>query len=117
VGSTTAETSPPMTTFPLSTQAGGSSGTMGLTNTVLDVEGISKLEATYPSPVLSVGLFWIDSVWVSFSSVSLSIYNYSSNSFSSRSVILISIVLLLVFSLFGSCTCYWRVSLSFKNFT
>jgi hypothetical protein len=35
---------------------------VGLTNTILEVEGISNVEATYPSPVLSVGLFWIDSV-------------------------------------------------------
>jgi hypothetical protein len=52
-----ARTSPPMTLFPLSTQVAGGSRTMGLTNTVLKVEGISEVEATYPSPVLSVGLF------------------------------------------------------------
>jgi hypothetical protein len=30
---------------------------VGLTNTVQEVEGISEEEATYPNPVLSVGLF------------------------------------------------------------
>jgi hypothetical protein len=30
---------------------------VGLTNTVFEVEGISKVEATYPSLALSVGLF------------------------------------------------------------
>jgi hypothetical protein len=49
--------SPPMTTFLLSTQAGGGSGTVGLTNTVYEVKGISEVEATYPSPILLVGLF------------------------------------------------------------
>jgi hypothetical protein len=49
--------SPPMTAFPLSTQTGEGSGTVGLTNTVFEVEGISEVEATYPSPVLLVGLF------------------------------------------------------------
>jgi len=57
VGSATIGTSTPMTAFPLSTQAGGGSGTVGLKNTVLEVEWISEVEATYPSPVLSVGLF------------------------------------------------------------
>jgi len=52
-----AEVSPPMTSFPLSSQAGGGSGNVGLTNTVLEVEGISEVEATYLSPVLSVGIF------------------------------------------------------------
>jgi hypothetical protein len=52
-----ARTSRPMTSFPLSTQVGGGSGTVGLTKTVFEVEGISEVEATYPSPVLSVGLF------------------------------------------------------------
>jgi hypothetical protein len=51
-----AEVSPPMTSFPLSSQAGGGSGNVGLTNTVLEVEGISEVEATYLSPVLSVGI-------------------------------------------------------------
>jgi hypothetical protein len=86
VDSATAETSPPMTTFPLSMQAGGGWGIVDLTNTVLEVKGISEVEATYLSPVLSVGLFWTDSIWVSFSSVNLSIGNCSSNRFSSRSV-------------------------------
>jgi hypothetical protein len=43
-----------MTEFPLSMQVGGGSGTVGLTNTVFEVEGISEVEATYQSPVLSV---------------------------------------------------------------
>jgi len=38
-------------------QVVGGSGTMGLTNIVLEVEGISEVEATYPSLVLLVGLF------------------------------------------------------------
>jgi hypothetical protein len=50
-------TSPPMTSFPLSTQVVGGSGTAGLTNTVFEVKRISEVEATYPSPVLSAGLF------------------------------------------------------------
>jgi hypothetical protein len=33
------------------------SGTVGLMNAVLEVEGISEVDATYPSPVLSVELF------------------------------------------------------------
>jgi hypothetical protein len=41
---------------------------VGLINIVFEVEGISEGEATYPSLVLSVGLFWIESVLVSFSS-------------------------------------------------
>lgn len=36
-----AETSPPSTSFPLSMQMGGGLETVGLTNTVLEVEGIS----------------------------------------------------------------------------
>jgi len=92
-------------------------GTVGLTNTVLKVKGISKVEATYASPVFSVGLFWTDSIWVSFSSVCLSIYNCASNSFSSRSVNVINNVLVSVLRLFSSCTCCWHVSLNFKNFT
>jgi hypothetical protein len=47
--------SPPMTAFPLSTQASGGSGTVDLTNTVFEVEGISVVDATYPSPILSIG--------------------------------------------------------------
>jgi hypothetical protein len=38
--------------FPLSSTVGGGSGTVGFTNIVFEVEG-----ATYPRPVLSVGLF------------------------------------------------------------
>jgi hypothetical protein len=51
-----AGTSPPITSFPLSMQADGGSRIVGLTNTVLEVEGILEEEATYPSSVLSVGL-------------------------------------------------------------
>jgi hypothetical protein len=64
-----AGTSPPITSFPLSMQTHGGSGTVGLTNTILEVKGILEEEATYPSPILSVGLFKIDSIWVSFSSL------------------------------------------------
>jgi hypothetical protein len=104
VGSATNIMSPPMTTFPLSMQAGGGLGTVGLTKTVLEVEGILEVEATNPSPILSGGLFWTDSIWVSISSVSLSICNYSSNRFSSRSMIFNNIVFLSVLKLFSSCT-------------
>jgi hypothetical protein len=38
-------------------QAGGGSVTMGLANIVFEVEGISEVDATCPSPVLSVGNF------------------------------------------------------------
>jgi len=69
VGSATIRTSPRMTAFPLSQQAGRGSGTVGLTKTVMEVEGILEVEATYPSPVLSIGRFWTDSIWVSFSSI------------------------------------------------
>jgi hypothetical protein len=34
----------------------------GLDKHSLEVEGISEAEATYLSPVLFVGLFWIDSI-------------------------------------------------------
>jgi hypothetical protein len=47
--------SPPMTAFPLSTQVGGGSGTVGLTNIVFEVDGISAVKATYLSPILLVG--------------------------------------------------------------
>jgi hypothetical protein len=80
-----AGTSPSITYFPLSKPTDGGSGTVGLTNTVLEVEGISEEEATYLSPILSVGLLWIDSIWVSFSSVTLSNCSCVSSSFSSRS--------------------------------
>jgi hypothetical protein len=53
--------------FPLSSAVRGGSETVGFTNTVFEEEG-----ATYPRPVLSVGLFWMDSIRVSFSSVTLS---------------------------------------------
>jgi hypothetical protein len=52
-----AETSPLILSFPLSSTVGGGSGTVGLTKTVLKVEGISEGGATYPRPVLSVRLF------------------------------------------------------------
>jgi hypothetical protein len=43
--------------FPLSSTVGGGSGTVGFTNTIFEVEGASEEGATYPRPVLSVGLF------------------------------------------------------------
>jgi hypothetical protein len=43
--------------FPLSSAVGGGSGTVGFTNTVFQVEGASEEGASYPRPVLSVGLF------------------------------------------------------------
>jgi hypothetical protein len=43
--------------FPLFSTVGGGSGTVDLTKTILEVEGISEDEAMYPSPVLSGGLF------------------------------------------------------------
>jgi hypothetical protein len=49
--------SPLIISFPLSKTVGGGSGTVGLTKTVIEVEGMSEGGATYPSPVLSVGLF------------------------------------------------------------
>jgi hypothetical protein len=64
--------SPPITSFPLSTMVSEGMETVSLTKTVLEVEGMLEGGATYPSLVLSVGLFWIDSIWVSFSSVTLS---------------------------------------------
>jgi hypothetical protein len=86
---------------------------MGLTNIVLEVEGISEEEATYPSPVLSVELFWIDSIWVSFSLVTLSNYSCVSNSLSSRSFILSNKKLFSICKLFSSWMCCLRVSLNF----
>jgi hypothetical protein len=82
--------SSPITSFPLSTTVRGGLGTVGLTKTVLEVEGMLDGGATYLSPVLSVGLFWIESIWVSFSSVTLSNCSCVSSSFSSRSYILSS---------------------------
>jgi hypothetical protein len=55
-------TSPLILSFPLSSTVWGGSRTAGLTKTVLEVEGVSEGEATYPRQVLSVGLFWIDSM-------------------------------------------------------
>jgi hypothetical protein len=43
--------------FPLSSALGGGSGAAGFTNTVFEVEGASEKGATYPRPVLLVGLF------------------------------------------------------------
>jgi hypothetical protein len=43
--------------FFLSSVMRGGSRTTGLTNTVLEVEGVLVRGATYPRPVLSVGLF------------------------------------------------------------
>jgi hypothetical protein len=57
VASVVAEISPAITSFRLSMMVVGGSGTMGLTNTVIKVEGISEGEVTYLSPVLSVGIF------------------------------------------------------------
>jgi hypothetical protein len=54
--------SPLIISFPLSTTVSGDSGIVGLTKTVLEVEGMSEGGATYPSPNLFVGLFWIDSI-------------------------------------------------------
>jgi hypothetical protein len=48
---------PPITSFPLSTTVRRGSGTVGLTKTVIEVKGMPKGGATYPSPVLSVRLF------------------------------------------------------------
>jgi hypothetical protein len=56
----------------LSSTEGGSSGTVGFTNTVFEEEGASEEEATYPRPLLSFGIFWMDSIRVNFSSVNLS---------------------------------------------
>jgi hypothetical protein len=49
--------SPLIMSFPLSKTLGGDSGTVDLTKTVLEVEGMSEGGATYSSPVLSVELF------------------------------------------------------------
>jgi hypothetical protein len=83
--------------FPLSSTVGGGSGTVGFTNTVFEEEG-----ATYPRPVLLVGLLWIDSIRVSFSSVTLSSWSCVSSSFSSSSCILSSNELYSVYKLFRS---------------
>jgi len=53
IGSSVILTSPPMTTFLLSIKAGGGSEIVGLTNTVLDEEEVSEVDATYPNLVLS----------------------------------------------------------------
>jgi hypothetical protein len=57
LGSAVAKSSPPMIAFLLSMQAGEGSGTVGLTNTILEVEGTSEVEATYPNPIFPVGYF------------------------------------------------------------
>jgi hypothetical protein len=61
------EISPPIISFPLSTTMSGGLGIVGLTKTVLEVEGMSKGGATNLSQVLSARLFWIENIWVSFS--------------------------------------------------
>jgi hypothetical protein len=49
--------SPLIMSFPLSTTVGEDLETVGMMKTVLEVEGMSEEGATYPSPVLSIGLF------------------------------------------------------------
>jgi hypothetical protein len=100
--------SPPMTSFPLSTIVSGGSGTEGLTKTILEVKGMLEGGATYPSPILSVRLFWIASIWVSFLSVTLSNWSCVFSSFSSRSCILSSSELFLVCKLLSSWMCCLR---------
>jgi hypothetical protein len=46
------ETSPEILSFPFSSTTGGGSGTVGLTKTILELEGISEAGATYPSDSL-----------------------------------------------------------------
>lgn len=96
---------------------GGRLWTAGLTNTVLEVEGVSEGGATYPRPVLSVRLFWMDSMRVSISSVTLSNWSCVFSSFSSSSWILSSNELLLVCKLFRSWRCCLRLSLRFSYST
>jgi hypothetical protein len=50
-------TSPLILSFPSSSTVGRGSRIAGLTKTVLEEEGISKVGATYQRPVLLVGLF------------------------------------------------------------
>jgi hypothetical protein len=88
--------------FPLSSTVGGGSGTVGFTNTVFEEEGASEEEATYPRPVLLVGLFWIDSIRVNFSSVTLSSWSCVSSSFSLSSCILSSSELFSIYKVFRS---------------
>jgi hypothetical protein len=57
VASILAKISPPITSFLFSLRAVGGSGTVGFTKAILEVDGISEEKATYPSLVLSVGLF------------------------------------------------------------
>jgi len=97
--------------FFLSSTVGGGSGTVGFTNTVFEEKGISEEGATYPMPVLSFGLFWIDIIRVSFSSVTLSSWSCVSSSFSSSSCTLRSNELFSVCKLFRSLRCYFRPSL------
>jgi hypothetical protein len=94
--------SPPITSFPLSTTVSGGSRIVGLIETVLEVEGMLEGGAIYWSPVLSIRLFWIDSLWVRFLLVTLSNYSYVSSSFFSRSCILSISELFLVYKLFSS---------------
>jgi len=86
--------------FPLSSTVGGGTETVGFKNTVFEEEGTSEEGATYPSPVLSVGPFWMDSIRVSFSSVTLSSWSCVSSSFSSSSCTLSSNELFSVCKLF-----------------
>jgi hypothetical protein len=106
--------SPMILSFPLSSAVGGGSGTTSFTNTVFEIEGTSEEGATYPRPILSVELFWIDSIQVSFSSVTLSNWSWVSSSFSSSSWILSSNELFSVCKLFRSWICCFRPSLSFS---
>jgi hypothetical protein len=88
--------------FPLSSTVGGGFETVGFTNIVFEEEGESEEEATYPRPVLLVGLFWIDSIRVSFSLVTLSSWSCVSSGFSSSSCILSSNELFSVCRVFRS---------------
>jgi hypothetical protein len=111
-------TSPSITAFPLSILGGGDSGITGLTEMVLEVDGVSEIEVgTYPSPVLSVGHFWMESMWVSFSSETLSSCNCVSSSLSSKSLFFMRIEVFLVLRLFSSSTYCLYFSLSFRNST
>jgi hypothetical protein len=83
-------TSPLALSFFLSSTVGGGSETVGFTNTVFEEEGAPEEGATYPRPVLSVGLFWMDSIQVSFSLVTLSNWSCVSSSFSLNSCTLSS---------------------------
>jgi len=109
-------TSASIIAFPLSTFGGGVSGITGFTKMVLEVEGVSEV-GTYPTPVSSVGYFWMESMWVSFSFETLSSCNCVSNSLSSNSLIFMSIKVFSVLRLFSYSTCCLYFSLSFRNST